>query len=235
MVTRDEAYPSEFFKASDLLVNGVYQDMRLTIGGIEWTTYADGSKARLLTFIDHPKKLGLNRTNWDAIVMLSQVPDDDLWIGLRPTLFMQPANHPNAGGMKPSVRIKAVDKPAFSGAGGTAPAPAASPAPAQPPAPASPASTTKNDDGPVMQFVTCQIHKVWGGTFGDRNGWCVETTSGKFGTFEQPQFELCESLINGSPQVEVGYHLIDGNRILQMVRRLSEVEVSKQEPLPFGG
>ena len=78
MVTRNEAFPSRFFKAADVPAEG----LPLKIAKVEQEKVGPDQELKwVLYFKGHDKQLVLNGTNWDLIAAALREEDSDNWIG----------------------------------------------------------------------------------------------------------------------------------------------------------
>jgi hypothetical protein len=77
---RGEIYTSGWLKAKDMLDAGRVNGLDLTIVKAE-AGELDGDKQCVLSFREDERQLGLNATNFDAIVDMTGHPDSDDWIG----------------------------------------------------------------------------------------------------------------------------------------------------------
>jgi hypothetical protein len=84
MVTRNEAFPSRFFKAADISGDGlsskiakVEQEKVGPDQELKWVVYFKGQDKQLI----------LNGTNWDLIAAALREEDSDNWIGKTIELF----------------------------------------------------------------------------------------------------------------------------------------------------
>ena len=78
MVTRNEAFPSRFFKAADITEEG----LPLKIAKVEQEKVGPDQELKwVLYFKGHDKQLVLNGTNWDLIAAALREEDSDNWIG----------------------------------------------------------------------------------------------------------------------------------------------------------
>lgn len=104
-----EVFQSEFLKAADLSDGGDdYHTMLVTITDIETSKpFDDGNVQRMLTFKETPKKLGLNKTNWNSISRITKQDDDENWKGARLELWVDPEVQ-YAGKTVPAIRIRKV-------------------------------------------------------------------------------------------------------------------------------
>ena len=107
----DEAFPSPFLKAKELLTS----DLSVKISELTIETLTsqeqgeeDQEKATL-HFSNHEKMLILNKTNWERIVMVTGEDDSDNWTGKTIILTTEMVNA--FGETKPAVRVKMPDKP----------------------------------------------------------------------------------------------------------------------------
>jgi hypothetical protein len=98
MVTKNQAFPSRFIRATPL---------KLTIAEAEMEdlTYQGKTEKKLVvSFRKNKKCLVLNVTNWDALVEITGESDSDNWAGHTVELFRSEANV--RGKMVPCVRIR---------------------------------------------------------------------------------------------------------------------------------
>lgn len=79
----NEAFPSNFFKATDLEDD---EELVLTIKGADLEKLGDDQRLAC-TFKGSDKKLIVNKTNFKAIVKATGEDDSDDWIGKRITLY----------------------------------------------------------------------------------------------------------------------------------------------------
>jgi hypothetical protein len=78
MVTRNDAFPSRFFKAADITEEG----LPLKIAKVEQEKVGPDQELKwVLYFKGHDKQLVLNGTNWDLIAAALREEDSDNWIG----------------------------------------------------------------------------------------------------------------------------------------------------------
>src|SRR5215469_7431156 len=80
MVTKNEAFPSRFFKAADITEEG----LPLKIAKVEQEKVGPDQELKwVLYFKGHDKQLILIATNWDLIAAALREEDSDNWIGKR--------------------------------------------------------------------------------------------------------------------------------------------------------
>ena len=103
MVTKSEAFPSRFIKASDQKDQEVVVD----IDRIEKEEVGDDNKY-VLYFKGKQKGLVLNATNWDAIELLTGCPDTADWVGSKIALRAEPVTFKGQSTM--GVRVKPIPK-----------------------------------------------------------------------------------------------------------------------------
>ncbi len=86
---KGDIYAGSFFKADALKgANGRYGAMVLTIAGLRTGNFDDGSEQRIASFEEDDRELGLNVTNFDAIVDITGEEDDDNWPGHKIELYV---------------------------------------------------------------------------------------------------------------------------------------------------
>src|SRR5262249_42200064 len=98
---KDEVFESRFFKAANLT-----KPVDATIGGASLETLKSqyGTEKKLvLTFSDHPKRLVVNRTNFDVIAALHG-SNTEAWIGKRLQIYAATAFV--RGQETPCVRVR---------------------------------------------------------------------------------------------------------------------------------
>src|SRR3954452_17422844 len=85
-MTRDDIFPSPFFKAADLAEQSV--DLKIKSAVVETLKSPQGVSERklVIAFDRHPKRLVCNRTNFDAILLLHG-PNTEAWIGKSVELY----------------------------------------------------------------------------------------------------------------------------------------------------
>jgi hypothetical protein len=85
MVTRSEAFPSKFLKASDL--NGKAVIVRIAATPFEKLKSPNGVEQSkiVLSFHGTEKKLPLNMVNFDSVAAIVGNDESDNWVGLYPT------------------------------------------------------------------------------------------------------------------------------------------------------
>jgi hypothetical protein len=82
-MTRDEMFPSKFFKASEMK-----GPVTVTIAGEQQEILGDDKTEKtVLFFRDSQKKLVLNGTNFDLIHEVLGLPDSREWVGHKITLY----------------------------------------------------------------------------------------------------------------------------------------------------
>jgi hypothetical protein len=83
MATKDQMFPSKYLKASDL--NGRSVTLEIKSAPEEMLTGFSGQqeKKTVLYFTTSPKKLPLNKTNFEAVVDVTGEADSDHWPGHR--------------------------------------------------------------------------------------------------------------------------------------------------------
>ena len=108
MVTRSQAFPSKYFCGDDVAKPLVVEVQHC---GIEPLKNKDGvtSDKLIVYFSGQKKALVCNRTNWDAIVEITNEDDTDLWVGHRICLFASPERV--AGKMMNCVRVRSASAP----------------------------------------------------------------------------------------------------------------------------
>jgi hypothetical protein len=78
MVTKAEAFPSRFFKSSDVPVDG----MPLKIAKVEQDKVGPEQELKwIVSFKDEERQFVLNSTNWDLIAAALRENDSDRWVG----------------------------------------------------------------------------------------------------------------------------------------------------------
>jgi hypothetical protein len=82
MVTRNEAFPSRFYKAADLPREGKV----VIIAKLEFETIGTDRKQKCVLYFRHDEKLVLNATNWDLIAVFAGA-DSDEWVGEKVEIF----------------------------------------------------------------------------------------------------------------------------------------------------
>jgi len=221
MASRNERFPSKYFKACDLFINGVATDKTLTITHVDTTTYDDGTSAANLHFQEWEKTLGCNMINWDDIARMCGSDDDSTWGGLRVTFTPGRANRPGVG-MVDAVRVKSVLKP---GQQASEPQQTAQASPEQ-----AVQASPEADDVPIMQLVTTTIFKVEQKIVKQkgvsRTAWVADTAAGSFGTFDGAVGGSLAAFVEGSPTVEIGWLFEDGSRWAQYVMKATEQDTS---------
>ena len=84
MVTRNEAFPSRFFKAADIPRDGLL----VKIAKIEKEKVGPDRELKwVLYFKSQDKQLILNGSNWDLIAAALKQDDSDNWIGMPIELY----------------------------------------------------------------------------------------------------------------------------------------------------
>jgi len=117
MVTRNEAFPTRFFKAADIPSEG----LPLKIAKVEQEKVGPDQELKwVVYFKGQDKQLILNGTNWDLIAAALHEEDSDDWIGKTIELF--PTQTPFGKKIVDCIRVRRFR-----------PAPAASARPAKAP------------------------------------------------------------------------------------------------------
>ena len=110
MVTRNEAFPSRFFKAADITEEG----LPLKIAKVEQEKVGPDQELKwVLYFKGHDKQLVLNGTNWDLIAAALREEDSDNWIGK--TIELYPTQTQFGKKMVDCIRVRR-HRPAAQGA-----------------------------------------------------------------------------------------------------------------------
>jgi hypothetical protein len=105
MVTKSEAFPSRFLKASDLPPRGkVFKIAKLQLERV----FLDQQEKYVLFFKSENKQMILNITNWDAIAEICG-PDSDTWLGKNIVLY--PDKTPFNGKMVDCIRVRRPNPP----------------------------------------------------------------------------------------------------------------------------
>jgi len=104
MVTVNDAFPSPWFNASNLLEP---VDLTIKTATMELLKSPQGTseKKLVLTFAETTKRWSVNRTNWDTISQLHGA-NSDSWIGKMITLY--PATTVVRGKQSGCIRARAV-------------------------------------------------------------------------------------------------------------------------------
>lgn len=103
---RDEAYPSKYLKAADILgkqVKFVIMHAHKEMIQNEEKLVCYFSKCSIPELTN--KVLVVNATNWDAIEASTGEPDSDNWPGKVIMLITENARNPQTGKMAPAVRV----------------------------------------------------------------------------------------------------------------------------------
>jgi hypothetical protein len=81
MPTKNDVFPSKYLKAADL--NGRPLTLEIKSAPLEVLNGPDGKQDQktVLYFTNTPKKMPLNRVNWDAVVDVTGEVDSDNWVG----------------------------------------------------------------------------------------------------------------------------------------------------------
>jgi hypothetical protein len=87
MPTKNDVFPSKYLKAADL--NGRPLTLTIKSAPLEVLNGADGRQDQkmVLYFSETPKKMPLNRVNWDAVVDVTGEVDSDNWAGHKIEVF----------------------------------------------------------------------------------------------------------------------------------------------------
>lgn len=116
-----DVFPSKSLKAEDL---GTTQPV-VTIEKVTTQGFDDGTRKPVIHFVGKEKTLICNKTNWNAIVDITNEPDSDNWAGTRiklvvarvdfqgkrvPAIRVEPA--PSAVGRQPMPPPPPVEAPA---------------------------------------------------------------------------------------------------------------------------
>lgn len=212
-----ERFQSDFFRADpDLKINGQWQELTLTITEVGETQYKDSEKKNaLLSFKEHPKKLGLNATNWHSIVLYSGIDDDADWVGVKVTLFMAIDNN-KAGQPVPCVRVKSAVAPGVV-TGATH----------------SQSPPIGVYDSPLMQSVTTLIDKVEGIDRDDRPFWIVHASGQKYGTYVEAQGTMAATCIIDHTEVVIDFSLSGVNKMIISINPSNANIVAADEDVPF--
>lgn len=141
-----DVYKGAFLKADDLkTAAGKYGTLLLTIAGCRTGNFDDGTEQRVAGFEEDDRELGLNKTNFAAIVEITGEEDDDNWAGTQIELYVD-TNVLYKGKKVPAIRVRAPQAAAAKPAATAAPARAATakpaPAAAEPPPDDVPAEPT---------------------------------------------------------------------------------------------
>ena len=85
-MTRDNIFPSPFFKSADLAERSL--DLKIKSAEMQTLKSPQGVSERklVLAFENHPKRLACNQTNFDVISLLHG-PDTEAWIGKSVELY----------------------------------------------------------------------------------------------------------------------------------------------------
>lgn len=104
MVTRSEAFPSKFLKASDL--NGKPAIVRIAATPFEKLKSPNGVEQSkiVLSFHGTEKKLPLNMVNFDSVAAIVGNDESDTWVGHRIELY--PTQTTMAGKLTDCIRIR---------------------------------------------------------------------------------------------------------------------------------
>lgn len=92
---KNDYFPTLFVKADDLLdENGKPIKLHVTVESAEEVEYQDGKKAVAIIFAEtikgvSGKRLGLNKTNWEACETMTGCEDPADWQGLRLELYRE--------------------------------------------------------------------------------------------------------------------------------------------------
>jgi hypothetical protein len=101
MVTRNEAFPSRFFKAADILRDG----LAVTIAKVEQEKVGPDQELKwVLYFKGQDKQLVLNGTNWDLIAAALNEADSDNWLGK--TIALYPTQTPFGKKTVDCIRVR---------------------------------------------------------------------------------------------------------------------------------
>ena len=101
MVTKNEAFPSRFFKAADITEEG----LPLKIAKVEQEKIGPDQELKwVLYFKGHDKQLVLNGTNWDLIAAALREEDSDNWIGK--TIELYPTQTPFGKKIVDCIRVR---------------------------------------------------------------------------------------------------------------------------------
>jgi hypothetical protein len=104
---RNEMFPAKFFKAADLPPAG----LPVKIKGVTREPIGPEQKEKpVITFVDEPKMLVLNPTNFDLIADILGEDDTKNWVGR--VIVLYPDKTPYGGKMTPCIRVKKYHKPA---------------------------------------------------------------------------------------------------------------------------
>jgi hypothetical protein len=111
MVTRDQAFPSRFYKAADLPPEGKV----VTIAKLVFEMIGADRKQKCVGYFYHDEKqFVVNPTNWDSIAAIAG-PDSDDWVGIQIVIY--PTTTQFGGKVTDCIRVRR---------------PRSTPAPAQP-------------------------------------------------------------------------------------------------------
>src|SRR6516225_7472933 len=111
MVTKNEAFPSRFFKAADITEEG----LPLKIAKVEQEKVGPDQELKwVLYFKGHDKQLVLNGTNWDLIAAALREENSDNWVGKIIELF--PTQTQFGSKMVDCIRVRRFRTPAAQAA-----------------------------------------------------------------------------------------------------------------------
>jgi hypothetical protein len=100
MVTRNEAFPSRYYKAADLPVEGKL----VTVAKLELEMIGTDRKEKYVLYFRHDEKqLVLNVTNWDLIAAFAGA-DSDEWVGKQIVIF--PTTTAFGGKVTDCIRVR---------------------------------------------------------------------------------------------------------------------------------
>jgi hypothetical protein len=104
MPTKDDVFPSKYLKVADL--NGRPLTLEIKSAPLEVLTTPDGKQESkvVLYFTTTPKKMPLNKTNFEACVDVTGEVDSDNWAGKRVELFTSVTQM--AGSERDCIRIR---------------------------------------------------------------------------------------------------------------------------------
>jgi hypothetical protein len=109
MVTKNVAFPSLYFRGDDVVKPITVEIQHVNIEPLKSKDGTSEDK-RIVYFVGQRKRLVCNRTNWEAIVEITNEGETDLWVGHRVCLFANPERV--AGKMMNCVRVRAASAPA---------------------------------------------------------------------------------------------------------------------------
>jgi hypothetical protein len=104
---RGEIYQSGWIKAKDMLDLGQTDGLNLTVKKVRTGELNDGTVQGILAFNEDERELGLNVTNWNAMVEITGQEDGDDWLGSKINVYPHKLDRPYQGATH-GVRVRAI-------------------------------------------------------------------------------------------------------------------------------